>query len=157
MHVERPTAVNFSSRQRPRDCLEHAGQPADQPTPDLTPALPRDNLFYAWPHNDPSRVLNVVWKYTPEKRHTYDILSAAHVRYGPNFRVCGRREKDTFAGHCQPFSRCLSHFPSPSYVPEALDMLVADPLYITVLRSPLTHVKSSFSYWGVASHIRNSE
>ena len=50
------------------------------PHPDLTPALPRDNLFYAWPHNDPSRVLSVVWKYEPEKRHTYDILSAAHVR-----------------------------------------------------------------------------
>ena len=49
------------------------------------------------------------------------------------------------------------YFSAPrSYVPGALDELVADPLYVTVLRSPITHVKSSFSYWGVASHIRNS-
>eukprot|EP00045_Choanoeca_perplexa_P011236 m.118025 g.118025 ORF g.118025 m.118025 type:complete len:811 (+) comp15558_c0_seq1:144-2576(+) len=85
----------------------------------LSAALPRDNLFYAWPHMDPERIKSVVWQHNQFPDRTYDILCSAHVRYSA----------------------------------PALDALVPDAQYITVLRSPVTHVKSSWSYWGIPTHI----
>eukprot|EP00049_Salpingoeca_infusionum_P018991 m.359653 g.359653 ORF g.359653 m.359653 type:complete len:775 (-) comp18664_c0_seq1:1572-3896(-) len=48
---------------------------------------------------------------------------------------------------------CSAHV---RYNRAALDSLVPDAKYLTVLRSPLTHVKSSYSYWGVSNHIRQN-
>ncbi|EGD75464.1 hypothetical protein PTSG_12451 [Salpingoeca rosetta] len=54
-------------------------------------------------------------------------------------------QSKTFDGLCSAHVR---------YAPDALDKLVPNAAYVTVLRSPVTHVKSSWSYWGVANHIR---
>ncbi|EGD80326.1 hypothetical protein PTSG_10581 [Salpingoeca rosetta] len=45
---------------------------------------------------------------------------------------------------------CSAHV---RYSPEALGTLVPNAAYVTVLRSPITHAKSSWSYWGFAKNI----
>eukprot|EP00730_Choanoeca_flexa_P009293 TRINITY_DN12623_c0_g2_i5.p1 TRINITY_DN12623_c0_g2~~TRINITY_DN12623_c0_g2_i5.p1 ORF type:complete len:781 (+),score=196.14 TRINITY_DN12623_c0_g2_i5:1760-4102(+) len=84
----------------------------------LKMALPKDNIFYAWPHGSPARIVNSV-DTTNMNIPPFHILASAHVRY----------------------------------VPSALESMVPNGKYVTILRNPLTHFASSWVHWHVWEHI----